>query len=230
VIDTRTGKVTASYPLSYSVTAMTTSRDGKRIYAGRAADGAVDVAIIDVITQRVSTIYLAKGDDVVIDAMRVDSSDRRLYVATSDSRGSRLIVVDLENGRVRRTLEVGAARLAARRRTAKDCQRLRDLISQRDAHWAAGDLDAAAEADVELHLAIARASRNPVLAELYEHLIVAIGENVRFNVAHPLPAADDDHVQLVQAIVDGDPDQAAARAAGFLDELLRSSRASAAES
>jgi DNA-binding beta-propeller fold protein YncE len=109
VIDTRTGNVTASYPLSFSVTAMTTSRDGKRIYAGRAADGGVDVAIIDVITQRVSTIYLAKGDDVVIDAMRVDSSDRRLYVATSDSRGSRLIVVDLESGVVRRTLEVGAS-------------------------------------------------------------------------------------------------------------------------
>lgn len=109
VIDTRTGKVKASYPLSYSVTAMTTSRDGKRIYAGRAADGGVDVAIIDVITQRVSAIYLAKGDDVVIDAMRVDSSDRRLYVATSDSRGSRLVVVDLESGRVRRTLEIGAA-------------------------------------------------------------------------------------------------------------------------
>lgn len=131
---------------------------------------------------------------------------------------------------VRRTLEVGAARLAARRRTAKDCQQLQDLISQRDAHRAAGDLDAAAGADVELHLAIARASRNPVLAELYEHLIVAISENVRFNVAHAVPTADDDHVQLVQAIVDGDPDQAAARAAGFLDELLRSSRASTTSS
>ena len=129
---------------------------------------------------------------------------------------------------VRRTLEVGAARLAARRRTAKDCQRLQDLISRRDAHRAAGEVDEAVGADVELHLAIARASRNPVLAELYEHLIVAIGENVRFNVAHQVHAADDDHVRLVQAIVDGDADKAAAQAAGFLDEFLRSSRAATA--
>jgi DNA-binding beta-propeller fold protein YncE len=108
VIDTRTGAVSASYPLSYSVTAMTTSPDGKRIFAGRAADGGVDVAVIDVVAQRVGTIYLAKGDDVVIDAMQVDPSGRRLYVATSDSRGSRLVIVDLENARARRTLEIGA--------------------------------------------------------------------------------------------------------------------------
>ncbi len=83
VVDTHTGAIVASYPLSFSVTAMTTSPDGKRIYAGRAADGGVDVAIIDVTTDRVGTIYLAKGDDTVIDAMRVDASGRRLYVATS---------------------------------------------------------------------------------------------------------------------------------------------------
>lgn len=107
VFDTRTGAVTASYPLSYSVTAMTTSPDGKRIFAGRAADGGVDVAVVDVVAERVGTIYLAKGDDVVIDAMKVDASGRRLYVGTSDARGSRLIIVDLENSRVRRSVEIG---------------------------------------------------------------------------------------------------------------------------
>ncbi|WP_409370724.1 hypothetical protein [Mycolicibacterium sediminis] len=108
VIDTRTGAVNASYPLSFSVTAMTTSPDGKRIFAGRAADGGVDVAVIDVPADRVRTLYVARGDDTVIDAMRVDAAGRRLYVATSDARGSRLIIVDLESGRVQRTLEIGA--------------------------------------------------------------------------------------------------------------------------
>ena len=108
VIDTRTGSVNASYPLSFSVTAMTTSPDRKRIFAGRAADGGVDVAVIDVPADRVRTLYVARGDDAVIDAMRVDAAGRRLYVATSDARGSRLIIVDLESGRVQRTLEIGA--------------------------------------------------------------------------------------------------------------------------
>ncbi|HEX7826571.1 MAG TPA: hypothetical protein VF477_16835, partial [Mycobacterium sp.] len=42
-------------------------------------------------------------------ALRVDASGRRLYAAVSDARSSRLIVVDLETGRVNRSLEVGGA-------------------------------------------------------------------------------------------------------------------------
>ncbi len=108
VIDTRTGAVIRSYPLSFNVTAMAASPDGKRVYAGRAGDGGVDVSVIDTTAERVGTIYLAKGEDANIDALRVDVSGRRLYAAVSDARSSRLVVVDLETGRVRRSLEVGA--------------------------------------------------------------------------------------------------------------------------
>jgi YVTN family beta-propeller protein len=108
VIDTRTGAVVASYPLSFNVTAMAASPDGKRVYAGRAGDGGVDVSVIDTTAERVGTIYLARGEDANIDALTVDASGRRLYAAVSDARSSRLIVVDLETGRVRRSLEVGA--------------------------------------------------------------------------------------------------------------------------
>ena len=120
---------------------------------------------------------------------------------------------------VRRTLEVGAARLAASRRSPRDAERLRALLEERSQARHAGDLDALADADVRLHRAIAVASRNPVLAELYDHLLDAIAENVRVNVSVPL-AADDGHAQLVGAIVDGDPERAAAEAARFIDELL----------
>jgi DNA-binding beta-propeller fold protein YncE len=108
VIDTRTGAVIRSYPLSFNVTAMAASPDGKRVYAGRAGDGGVDVSVIDTTAERVGTIYLAKGVDANIDALRVDVSGRRLYAAVSDARSSRLVVVDLDTGRVRRSLEVGA--------------------------------------------------------------------------------------------------------------------------
>jgi YVTN family beta-propeller protein len=108
VIDTRTGAVLRSYPLSFNVTAMAASPEGERVYAGRAGDGGVDVSVIDTTAERVGTIYLAKGEDANIDALRVDVSGRRLYAAVSDARSSRLVVVDLETGRVRRSLEVGA--------------------------------------------------------------------------------------------------------------------------
>jgi DNA-binding beta-propeller fold protein YncE len=108
VIDTRTGAVIRSYPLSFNVTAMAASPDGKRVYAGRAGDGGVDVSVIDTTAERVGTIYLAKGEDANIDALRVDVSGRRLYAAVSDARSSRLVVVDLDTGRVLRSLEVGA--------------------------------------------------------------------------------------------------------------------------
>jgi DNA-binding FadR family transcriptional regulator len=133
-------------------------------------------------------------------------------------------VADARNAEVlevRRTLEVGAARMAASRRTARDAQRLQRLLGERAKARQAGDIDALAVADLALHRAIVKASRNEMLAELYDHLLDAIAENVRLNVGRP-PASgeDDDHAPLVQAIVDGDPAKAAAEAARFIDELL----------
>jgi len=127
---------------------------------------------------------------------------------------------------VRRTLEVGAARLAASRRTPEDVERLETLLALRNAASTERDLDRTVEADIALHRAIAHAARNPVLGELYEHLLEAVGETVRFNVAHLPPSGDDDHALLVAAIVAGDAEAAAREAAGFLEELLESTRPS----
>jgi DNA-binding FadR family transcriptional regulator len=122
---------------------------------------------------------------------------------------------------VRRTLEVGAARLAASRRSARDAADLQQLLADRMAAREAGDLDALVAADLTLHRAIAQASRNPVLAELYDYLLDAVAENVRANIAGPpWPSGDDDHASLVTALVDGDPQRAAVEAARFIDELL----------
>ncbi len=108
VIDTHDGSILREYPLAFNVTALVASPDGKRVYAGRVGDDGVDVAVIDVTAEQVGTIYVAKGADATIDAMSLDSSGRRLYVAVSDARSSRLLTVDVEASRVRRTLEIGA--------------------------------------------------------------------------------------------------------------------------
>lgn len=108
VIDTSSGAVVGAYPLSHTGTAMTTSPDGKRVYAGQVKDSGVDVAVIDTVDERPGIIQVAEGADVTVDALRVDEGDRRLVVAVSDSRGSRLVVIDLETSRVRLVLEIGA--------------------------------------------------------------------------------------------------------------------------
>jgi DNA-binding FadR family transcriptional regulator len=71
-------------------------------------------------------------------------------------------------------------------------------------------------------MAIAEASGNEVLAGLYRDLLGAISENVSFNVTYVQPLPDEDHAELVAAIVAGDPDAAAREAARFLDAVLDS--------
>lgn len=121
---------------------------------------------------------------------------------------------------VRRALEVGAARLAARHRTESEATEHRLLIAERNAAAHDGDADAAAAADVRLHLAIVRASHNPLLIELYENFVGALNENVRSNLARKGQLDDNDHVAMVAAIAAGDAERAGHEAACFLDELL----------
>jgi DNA-binding beta-propeller fold protein YncE len=108
VVDTNSGDVVAAYPMSGTVTAMTVSVDRKHVYVARAGRDGVDVSIIDIAADRVATIELSGGTDATIDALRVDDAGRRLYIAMSDSVSSRMIVVDVKTGRVRRALELGA--------------------------------------------------------------------------------------------------------------------------
>lgn len=108
VLDTATRTVTGTYPLAFAVTALAVSPDGKRVFAGRAGQDSVDIAVIDVTAERVGTIDVAKAPAISIDALRVDASGKRLYVATSDARGARLFQINAETARVESALPIGA--------------------------------------------------------------------------------------------------------------------------
>ncbi len=120
---------------------------------------------------------------------------------------------------VRRALEMEAARLAAHRRTATD---VGELLQHRDARadaYRAGDLDRMVATDLALHRTIVRTAGNPVLRSLYDNLLDAIGENIRFNFvtdAH----GHDSHDGLVEAIVAGDERRAVAETSGYLSALI----------
>jgi DNA-binding FadR family transcriptional regulator len=121
---------------------------------------------------------------------------------------------------VRRTLEVGAARLAALRRTDEDVTQMRALLARRTTAVHAGHIEEALGLDVSLHRAIGVAAHNPVLTDLYENFLAALQESVRSNFFAHGGMADTEHVPLIEAIAAGDAEQAAAEAACFLDELL----------
>ena len=121
---------------------------------------------------------------------------------------------------VRRTLEVGAARLAALHRTDDDVVRLRTLLADRNAASRRGDVDVQIATDVAVHRAIAQASHNPVLIELYENVVDALSENVRDNVDDHGGVEETEHVGLVDAIEARDPARAEAEAAAELERLL----------
>lgn len=122
---------------------------------------------------------------------------------------------------VRRSLEVEAARLAARRRTDADIAALRELNTARQAAFAGGDVDEIVAADLALHRAIAAAARNPVLLSLYENLIDAIGANIRTNVIGLVHTqSEDDHDSLVEAIALGDSFLAMEEITTYLDVYI----------
>ncbi|NOP97170.1 hypothetical protein A5667_26095 [Mycolicibacterium fortuitum] len=107
-VDTITGAVLNEYPLAFSVTALSISPDGKRVFAGRAGHERIDIAVIDTTAERVGTIDIATGPGVNLDALQIDSTGKRLYVATSDFRGSRLVVVNTETAQAQATVWIGA--------------------------------------------------------------------------------------------------------------------------
>jgi DNA-binding FadR family transcriptional regulator len=122
---------------------------------------------------------------------------------------------------VRRALEVEAARLAARRRTPAEAAAIERARTERRDAYLAGDLDAMVETDLSLHRAIVRASGNPVLIDLYDNLIDAIGENIRFNfVTDGETHGAQAHDGLVTSILDQDAGAAGRETADYLSALL----------
>ncbi len=112
---------------------------------------------------------------------------------------------------VRRALELEVVALAAIRRTDEDLAQLQQCLAARAAALTSGDMAAALTADVELHCAIARATHNPMLSELYRLFATALREALGVLWDVVTPRADDRlHDELVAAIAAGDSETAVA--------------------
>jgi DNA-binding FadR family transcriptional regulator len=150
----------------------------------------------------------------------VRQGDGTYVRATSEVSGAlrRLCGAELrEVLQVRRALEVEGARLAAVHHTAGDIAELRALL-RRTAET--DDTETFARADAEFHLAVVRASGNPILTELYRGLMEAVTASVA--TTHHSPVKMVDHGALLDRIADGNVGEAARLAGELLDRILAS--------
>lgn len=155
--------------------------------------------------------------------LEVRQGDGTFVRATSEFSGAlrRLVGSELrEVLQVRRTLEVEGARLAARNRTEDELRELTELLTEREKSMGLRDYETGVDKDAAFHLAVMRCSHNTLLAELYQGLTEVVRASVATTVSDTPHKANTDHRGLLRAIAEQDAEQAAAEAAGFLDELL----------
>lgn len=129
----------------------------------------------------------------------------------------------LEAYEVRGSLEVTAARLAARRRTAQDLERLEAALDRR-MRARDGTAQELVDADLAFHQAVVAAAWNSVLSDVYEALLPALRTRLKdlvddtaANANDRLRRADEAHQALFDAIRGGDPHAAADAALDHLE-------------
>ncbi|MDV2079146.1 FadR/GntR family transcriptional regulator [Marinobacter xestospongiae] len=146
------------------------------------------------------------------------------YVRANRDAGETLRRIDRAQLRdqleVRLMLETEAARLAALRRTSDELNTLCETLDQRAA--AGDDLDARIHHDERFHHALAAASHNSALTELYGYFAGAISRTIeQTELDHTLPEPSQEaHELLLAAVRRQDPEQAAARARALLQPSL----------
>jgi DNA-binding FadR family transcriptional regulator len=115
---------------------------------------------------------------------------------------------------VRQLLEIKAAEKAALNRTQKDIIIMAALLKKRKSTAEKQEVMECIEVDVQFHIAVAEASKNEILADLYKTVAVQIKkmfaslseDTTKFLAMQQL------HEDLLQAIVDEDPQLALAHA------------------
>jgi len=122
---------------------------------------------------------------------------------------------------VRRCIEIPAARLAAERRSERDVGAIAAILARMDD---ADDPARRNQLDASFHIAIARSARNPLIVKLVEDLRSVLEEHSLAAARAPYRrrAASEEHRAIYDAVVDRDPDAAAAAMEAHLEAAERS--------
>ncbi|TYB56352.1 FadR family transcriptional regulator [Nonomuraea sp. PA05] len=175
-------------------------------------------------TETVLAEQLGVGRNTVREAVRAlthagllecRQGDGTYVRATSELSGAMLRRLrqaeQLEILEVRRALEVESARLAATRRNEEDIRRIEAALAERERAWELDDPDFFVEADLAFHMAVAHATHNLVLIDLYEDFSAALRASITA-AGTSLNKSYIPHDAIARAIAAGDA--AAAERAG----------------
>ncbi|HLZ86031.1 MAG TPA: FadR/GntR family transcriptional regulator [Puia sp.] len=111
---------------------------------------------------------------------------------------------------VRQLLEIKIAEKAALLRTRKDITKMKGLLEERKTAAEAGDTEGAIRSDIRFHVAMAEASRNDILADLYRSVAEQMGRHFRqtYLTTESFIETQQLHEQLLQSIISQDPKKA----------------------
>jgi DNA-binding FadR family transcriptional regulator len=146
----------------------------------------------------VGILHVQQGSGTFVNARPVNSETLEVRL-----RRSRLQEVN----DVRFLLEKEIIRLAVIHRTIKDVKAMQKALNERSTALYNNNYEECANADIRLHMAIASASHNSILADLYNTFTLTIrdffnkrgaADITKFAATHVL------HVQLTEAIVNKD--------------------------
>ncbi|MEV6287592.1 FCD domain-containing protein [Kribbella sp. NPDC051770] len=146
------------------------------------------------------------------------------YVRATDEIGGVLLrdeITSLDHVfDARAGIEAAAARLAAQRPSADGIKTLIAALEARDAAHDASDLAAFVAADTAFHRGIVEASGNPVLVRLYAAMGGLLSESIEQSAAFPEhPQLRAAHLDVFEAITNGDPDAAARASYGLIETV-----------
>ncbi|NOD75785.1 MULTISPECIES: FadR/GntR family transcriptional regulator [unclassified Ruegeria] len=123
----------------------------------------------------------------------------------------------------RREQEGFAARLAARRATKADKERIAEILAENQRAWEENDAVASREADFALHSAIVDASQNATLIHMMASIYELTKQGVFYNRSF-LKSIDgsgkkllEQHLELGQAVIDSDEERAEQAAFAHID-------------
>ena len=171
-----------------------------------------------------NTVREAIGSLVQAGILRREQGRGTFVVSTSDLRSSVSRRVAATSRRdsleLRLALDAASARIAAVRRTEADAGRLVSLLAERRDAWNGDDLHERVRADSALHRAVVGATHNALLGDVYEGLLEVFEEVQLHDVAGETDDLAQLHTDLVEAIVDGDPERAAATMSTLLQPMI----------
>lgn len=107
---------------------------------------------------------------------------------------------------VRQLLELKAAEKAAQNRTAKDISKMKALLKRLRTAAENNDVSTCIDTDVQFHIALAEASKNEILADLYKTIAVQIKKSFQVKMEDTKQVLEKQqlHEDLLQSIIDKD--------------------------